>query len=48
MKGLEIGMKWERLLYRNRKHDGQKDKSQVVRHMYRLTKTENRVRFRDM
>ena len=36
------------MLYRNRKHDGQKDKAQVVRHSDRLTKTETSVRFRDV
>jgi hypothetical protein len=38
----------EGLLYKNRKHDGQKDKAQMVRHTDRLTKTENSVRIRDV
>ena len=36
------------MLYRNRKQDGHKDKAQVVRNRDRLTKTETRVRFRDV
>jgi hypothetical protein len=38
----------EGLLYRNRKHDWQKDKAHVVRHTDKLTKTETRVRIRDV
>ena len=40
------GRQDEGLLYRNRKHYGQKDKAQVGRHKDRLTKTETRVRIR--
>jgi hypothetical protein len=36
------------LLYRNSKPDGPKYKAQVVRHTDRLTKTETRVRIRDV
>ena len=42
------GRQDEGLLYRNKKHYGQKDKAQVVRNMDRLTKTETRVRIRDV